>query len=797
MVRQMQEKLAKMKPMGSVAAAQQQARKTGLAPVAGAASDSPRRRGQQTQWKPAQTPRIRPDELVMARWAPQCKASPVVPRTLVPPCGWYGIGDVTLTIGDRQIPFHGHLKLAGEASKVVITVADTETSESLRHKLEWIDGKILYVRKLGTSNVAVVTFKGRRLPRFIHCCSENVSVRYYKKTVPACYRCGTLGHRADACPDDQRCIHCGAMVTPDDPMEHNCQPKCLICSGNHFAGSAERMGKFRKAWKSTRPQLKNGPPLHHKQGGPTYPATGVKKPQDSKQSKTGQPKPSNVQAGPTSKPPTFQAGDFLPLVSPQQKVISWAGAASQPPATTSLSPSKIEISKQLEIMQKRIATPVRENQALKATQAPPRTEPESMQTSAGLCIYVGHEELESGSDLSGYTSVSKTETVVANLEDIETRLSRLATKFEEQNNMIMEQIKLKVEHIILQQVNLAVKDAIKDLKQSLVPIFTASILQTVQNWLTPQLEEIKASIKMPAQRRRKIVHRKPANSESKGALEQPAAHQIETSMPTQAPKQAPVVRSSLTKRWRKNKFNRKLKLRIAELSMQAAECAAQLNDSNWTERCNAVARQMNSKGAWRLFRSLIDPTQTRGEAQEQLRQALHGFHGTNSELADAPCDKYLCRTLDPDKTACEYAARENRQLDAPFAIHDLKAALAKMHKRQAGSCRAAGSLRYEVHAGARRHAKKGGGFQCLYGRLTPSESALICAARCRKQILECPHWPVRLVKLMPLLGRTRGSSPWTAVDTHHSCSLGTIFVRKQPNARAIRLATESDLDKIV
>lgn len=136
------------------------------------------------------------------------------------------IGDVTLTIGDRQVPFQGHLKSAGETCKGVVTVAENETSEFLRHKLAWIDGEILYVRKLGTSNVAVVTFKGRRVPRYIHYCSENVSVRYYKKTVPACYRCGTVGHRPDACPnpDNRRCIHCGAKVdiTPDGPAEHKC-----------------------------------------------------------------------------------------------------------------------------------------------------------------------------------------------------------------------------------------------------------------------------------------------------------------------------------------------------------------------------------------------------------------------------------------------------------------------------------------------------------------------------------------------------------------------------------------------
>ncbi|KAL3174684.1 hypothetical protein MRX96_011081 [Rhipicephalus microplus] len=60
MVRQMQEKLAKMEPRGSTAAAQSQARKTGSTPAA--CVESPR---QLATWKPTHTPRIRSDELVI------------------------------------------------------------------------------------------------------------------------------------------------------------------------------------------------------------------------------------------------------------------------------------------------------------------------------------------------------------------------------------------------------------------------------------------------------------------------------------------------------------------------------------------------------------------------------------------------------------------------------------------------------------------------------------------------------------------------------------------------------------
>ncbi|KAH7936750.1 hypothetical protein HPB49_003726 [Dermacentor silvarum] len=45
-------------------------------------------------------------------------------------------------------------------------------------------------------------------------------------------------------------------------------------------------------------------------------------------------------------------------------------------------------------------------------------------------------------------------------------------------------------------------------------------------------------------------------------------------------------------------------------------------------------------------RSLIDPSQTRGETQKQLRQALQGFQGTTAQLTDTLCDRYLCRTED-------------------------------------------------------------------------------------------------------------------------------------------------------
>ncbi|KAH8036802.1 hypothetical protein HPB51_005807 [Rhipicephalus microplus] len=358
MVRQLQEKLAEMKPRGSTATAQPQPRKTGSTPTA--CVESPRHL---VTWKPTHTPRIQSDELVIV-------PKPKITMDLHAAFGPGGIGtavqrftgsttnaahpNITLTIGDRQVPFQGHLKSAGETCKGVVTVADNETSESLRRKLEWIDGEILFVRKLGTSNVAVVTFKGRRVLRFIHYCCEIVPVRYYKKMVPACYRCGTVGHRPHACsnPDNQRCIPCGVKVelTLEGPAKHDCQPECLMRGENHFTGSAQCVGKFRKAWKPALPQRQHG--LKNKEEEPSAPL----KTDEKAKPMHNKPKPIKVPAGQKSRPSTFSAEDFQSLANPPKQVSNWVGDSSQSPTNTTASPSNPEILKQLEAMKKRIET---------------------------------------------------------------------------------------------------------------------------------------------------------------------------------------------------------------------------------------------------------------------------------------------------------------------------------------------------------------------------------------------------------------------------------------------------------
>ncbi|KAH7952938.1 hypothetical protein HPB49_002962 [Dermacentor silvarum] len=116
------------------------------------------------------------------------------------------------------------------------------------------------------------------------------------------------------------------------------------------------------------------------------------------------------------------------------------------------------------------------------------------------------------------------------------------------------------------------------------------------------------------------------------------------------------ARHSLVRRWRRQKHNRQLKIRIAALTQEADEYAAQLADSNWLERCNTAAKQMSNRNTWRLFRALIDPSQTRTETQKHLQRSFHAYAGDADKLARALRDRYLCSQQDPLGLACGWKA---------------------------------------------------------------------------------------------------------------------------------------------
>ncbi|KAH7967488.1 hypothetical protein HPB49_025204 [Dermacentor silvarum] len=255
------------------------------------------------------------------------------------------------------LPLHGYLKLTGDVCRGVTSVHNLETSESLKHSAQWRGGELVHVRKLGNSNVAVLNFEGRNVPRYVHYNAELTPAREYKKTVPACYRCGTLGHRADNCPNplNERCGLCGQNVgagtegmAPDE-----CNPMCIVrgartlpvpanASGNSSDFSSQGPGhrgppQHRGASQLERRQSRHPrAPFPARRGSFTPPGgsnRGVTPPPDKKAAAT----------------PLPGEAEFPALCAPaghatrnQPKVGSWAKVASSPPPHPSCPTSTAE-----------------------------------------------------------------------------------------------------------------------------------------------------------------------------------------------------------------------------------------------------------------------------------------------------------------------------------------------------------------------------------------------------------------------------------------------------------------------
>ncbi|KAH6930027.1 hypothetical protein HPB50_008098 [Hyalomma asiaticum] len=111
------------------------------------------------------------------------------------------LGDIQLLVGGHQLPFRGHAKASGDICQGVITINPDETPQRIKSELEWSQGTILAVRKLGNSTAAVMTFEGTTVPRFIFYHSVVAYIRPHKKTIPACTLCGTIGHRPSPARD--------------------------------------------------------------------------------------------------------------------------------------------------------------------------------------------------------------------------------------------------------------------------------------------------------------------------------------------------------------------------------------------------------------------------------------------------------------------------------------------------------------------------------------------------------------------------------------------------------------------
>ncbi|KAH6925235.1 hypothetical protein HPB50_002445 [Hyalomma asiaticum] len=98
---------------------------------------------------------------------------------------------------------------------------------------------------------------------------------------------------------------------------------------------------------------------------------------------------------------------------------------------------------------------------------------------------------------------------------------------------------------------------------------------------------------------------------------------------------------SLLKRWKRQKRNRKLRLRIAALTRQAEEYAEDLARQNWNRVCGELQGTLSNHQTWEILRKLLAKTEPRTTTKQNIQRLIQNFQGTEVEVLKAAAEKYL------------------------------------------------------------------------------------------------------------------------------------------------------------
>lgn len=136
------------------------------------------------------------------------------------------------------------------------------------------------------------------------------------------------------------------------------------------------------------------------------------------------------------------------------------------------------------------------------------------------------------------------------------------------------------------------------------------------------------------------------------------------------------ARRGLTKRWRRQKLNKKLRLRIAKITEEVNAYSKELYNNNWRTFCDSLKGTLSTKKTWNILRSLLDPSATRTETNATLQRLAGEFQGDPDQLIEELKQRYTGerkRNVSPTPSQ-EYNGEPNTELDAPITFAEVYAA---------------------------------------------------------------------------------------------------------------------------
>lgn len=132
-------------------------------------------------------------------------------------------------------------------------------------------------------------------------------------------------------------------------------------------------------------------------------------------------------------------------------------------------------------------------------------------------------------------------------------------------------------------------------------------------------------------------------------------------------------RRGLTRRWKRQRLNRKLRIKIAEITENANDYARKLEAENWVRFCDSMRGTLTTAKTWAILRSMLEPENTKTVTNRTLITLAEEFKGSNEALISLLREKYI-GTVTMAPVIRKYNGPANGTLDAPISKAELFAA---------------------------------------------------------------------------------------------------------------------------
>lgn len=144
------------------------------------------------------------------------------------------------------------------------------------------------------------------------------------------------------------------------------------------------------------------------------------------------------------------------------------------------------------------------------------------------------------------------------------------------------------------------------------------------------------------------------------------------------------AKKSIKERWKKQRWNRKLRKKVTELNRSIQKHSALLCRQQWDEVCNRIDGSLHQSKAWSLIRHLLDETKTKSYQQNRMAQVMHEAEKSlgKEELIKKLKTQYMPQT-ETEKHPGYDAGAPNEKLDREITTPEVTQAIRELNSRSA------------------------------------------------------------------------------------------------------------------